>query len=459
MRRRAVITGIGVVTPLGIGIDAFWPRALAGDVAVAATPAHWLTYYKPRSTIWAPLPALDLAAYRIGRIEATQLDRCQVIALSCAWQALESARLDLTLRDAKKNTFAVTGVDPDGVAVFIGTGVGGISTNTATFVHHVGTPVVTRLTDFAASLREGGLDAEALRQVDAIRDGLRLPARFNPFSVSMVMPNAPSAVVGIKFGFHGPNRPGVGACASGTMALGAALRAVQAGAVPLALAGGVDYLGDDWGGVFRGFDMLQTLATCRDDPSTSNRPFDVDRTGFLFAEGGGAVLVVEELEHARRRGAPVIAEVAGYAETFDGHSMMMMEPSATHIERMVRSALDDAGVSPASIDYVNAHGTGTILNDQVECAMLDRVFGAAPLINSTKSLVGHTLGASGAIEAVVTALSLRDQATHASANLETPLADLRFVRSGGPAPMSWALSESFAFGGHNAAVVLKALDA
>ncbi len=459
MRKRAVITGIGLVTPLGHGVGTFWPRALAGQTSVAPIPPHWAQYYQPHSTIWAALPSLDLPAHHIARIEATQFDRCQQIALACTRQALESAGIGISLRDEKKNTFTVTGVDPDTCGVFIGTGVGGISTNSSAIVHHVGVPAASRLEALAGALRAAGSEAQVPQALDDVRAAFRLPPRFNPFGVTMVMPNGPSAAVGIKYGLHGTNRAYVAACATGTMAIGAALNAVQSDAMPIALAGGVDYLADDWGGVFRAFDMLQTLATPREAAAAANRPFDVDRSGFLFAEGGGAVLVVEELEHARRRGAPAIAELVGYAETFDGHSMMMMEPSATHIERMVRAALDNAGIAPAAVDYVNAHGTGTILNDQAECAMLDRVFGSAPVVNSTKSLIGHTLGASGAIEVAVTALSLRDQTTHVCANLVTPLNHLRFVRAGGPLPMTWAISESFAFGGHNAGLVLKALDA
>jgi 3-oxoacyl-[acyl-carrier-protein] synthase II len=165
--------------------------------------------------------------------------------------------------------------------------------------------------------------------------------------------------------------------------------------------------------------------------------------------------VIEELGHALRRGAPVIAELAGYGETFDAHSVMMIEPSGAQMERMIARALADAGVAPGEVDYVNAHGTGTLLNDETEAALLGRVFGDRPLVNSTKSLIGHTIGASGAIEAAVAALSIRDQATHPSANLDRPIGALRYVRKTGPAKIGCALSESFAFGGHNAAIVLK----
>lgn len=456
MRKRAVITGIGVVTPLGNGLDVFWPRALRGETAVGPIPGHWNAYFRPNSTIWAPLPSHDFSDYAISRVEAIQLDRCQQISLACARQALETAGIGVALRDEKKNSFAVSGVDAQRVGVFMGTGVGGMTTTCATIAHHVTLPAASALVELRKRAQADESLAGFAGELDGIRTGLRTPQRFNPFTVSMAMPNGTSAIVGIKYGLHGANSTCACACASGTMAIGFALRAVQSGAMPLALAGGVEYLGDDWGGVFRSFDVIQALVRPGDAPASANRPFDVNRSGFLFAEGGGAVLVIEELEHAVRRSAPVIAELVGFAETFDAHSVMIMEPSGAHIERMVRLALEDAAVAAAAIDYVNAHGTGTILNDQTECAMLDRVFGDGPLVNSTKSLIGHTIGASGAIEAAVTALSLRDQTTHICANLEAPISNLRFVRAPASLPMTWALSESFAFGGHNAALVMKA---
>ncbi len=422
MRKRAVVTGIGVVTPIGVGVAEFWRNALAGATSCAPIPEHWRTYFTPLSTHWAPLPALDFAPFGVSRIEAGQLDRTEQISVACAWQALEAAGIRFQVKDAKKNTFTLSGIDPMNIGVFMGTGIGGVTTIADTLVNHITIPPT---------------------------------ARFNPFAVTMCMPNGNSAIIGIKFGLSGRNATYAGACASGTMAIGYALRAVQSGEMPLALAGGVECLSDNFGGIFRGFDIVKTLALPGDDPSKANRPFDTGRSGFLFSEGGGAVLVIEELEHALRRGATVIAELAGYAETFDAHSVMMMEPSGVHRERMIELALADAGVAPADVDYVNAHGTGTLLNDETESAMLRRFFGEKPCVNSTKSLIGHTIGASGAIEAAVAVLSIRDRTTHACANLETPINGLRYVREPGDFDIGCALTESFAFGGHNAALVLK----
>ena len=169
------------------------------------------------------------------------------------------------------------------------------------------------------------------------------------------------------------------------------------------------------------------------------------------------MLVCEEWEAARRRGARPLAEVAGFAETFDGHSIMMMEPSGRRIADMLTAALDDAGCAATSVDYINAHGTGTLVNDEIESAVIDRLFGGRPLVAATKSLTGHCIGASGGIEAAVTALSLARQETHACGNLEHPIRDLRFAREAGPCRIDTAITQSFAFGGHNAAVVMRSV--
>lgn len=456
MRRRAVITGLGLVTPIGAGVAEFWSRALAGSAACSSIPEAWRRHFEPLSTVWAPLPSRDFSSFDIGRIEASQLDRVEQIALACARQALDGAGISYVQRDAKKNTYALCDVDPLGFGVFVGAGVGGATTLVSTMVAHVCAPAVASLRKLAGRLDDEGA-APAAADVRELSAALQTGWRYDPFGVAKAMPNGSAALIGIKYGLLGRNSTCCAACASGTVAIGQALRAVQSGELALALAGGVEYLGDDWGGLFRGFDTARTLARVApgDDPARANRPFDARRSGFLFSEGGGALLLVEELEHARRRGATPLAEVVGYGETFDAHSVMMMDPSAAQIERMVRQALDDARVAPGEIDYVNTHGTSTLLNDETESAMLCRVFGQGPLVNSTKGLIGHTLGASGAIEAAVTALSIRDRTTHPCLNLEQPIGSLRYVREPGRFPIACALSESFAFGGHNAALVLR----
>jgi 3-oxoacyl-[acyl-carrier-protein] synthase II len=273
-------------------------------------------------------------------------------------------------------------------------------------------------------------------------------------TIAMSMPNGCSAMPGIKYGLTGPNMTIAGACSAGTLAIGHGFKSVVQGECDAALVGGAEYLGDDFGGCFRGFDIAGTLVQNCGDPATANRPFDRDRSGFLLAEGGGAMFVIEEKSRALKRGAPIYAAISGFGQSFDAHSMMAMEPDGRAAERMVRSALDEAGIGPADVGYVNAHGTGTRSNDEIESALIERLFGTKPLVNSTKSLTGHTIGASGAIGAAITALSLFHQATHVSKNIQNPVRDLAFVNSVGHMDIRHALTQSFAFGGHNACLIL-----
>jgi 3-oxoacyl-[acyl-carrier-protein] synthase II len=409
MKRRVVVTGIGVVAPIGADTESFWRACLQGRTQVASIPEQWRRYASYGSEVWAPLPPVDFGRYGISRIERMQLDTATMLALSAARQALDEAGFACAVKDEKKGTFTVENLDAARGGVFMGSGVGGLTSQIAAEANHVFTPLrasLKRLRAMAAEQRSGGGLGEI---ADRMQSTIIMPPRFNPFIVSMTMPNACSASIGIKYGLHGPNTTHCCACAAGTVALGHAFRALRCGEVDMALAGGVEYLADSFGGIFRGFDIAKTLARGSLEPDTLNRPFDTQRSGFLFSEGGAAVLVLETLDAARARGARPIAEIRGYAETFDGHNIMMLDPEAVDIERAVRQALEDAAVGPEDIDYVNAHGTGTVLNDQVEAELIARVFGTGPLVGTTKSLVGHTIGAAGALEAAVTALSIRDQ--------------------------------------------------
>jgi len=434
---RVLITGIGVAAPTAIGTDSFWRSCLDGVAAVAPIPVHWLNYHRPSSTLWAPLPAFDYQQYNISRIEHMQIDTATVLGLCACKQAIDGAGLTARMKDEKKNTFSIDGIESSRCGVFLGTGIAGIASFVQNQAYHCFAPIKQRLGD-------GSVAAPLLR----------MPARFNPFSVSQIMPNAAAASIGIKYSLTGPNTTFANACAAGSIAVGNGFRAIRAGRCSMAIAGGTEYLGDEFGGVFRGFDIAKTLVHDCEDSQKANRPFDAKRSGFLFAEGGAAVLILESHEHAARRGAAPIAEITAFAESFDAHSMMALDPEAGAIKTMIRSALDEAGLAPDQIDYVNAHATGTQLNDEIEARVIDDVFGAKPAINATKSLVGHTIGASGAIEAAVTALSIRDQVTHACKNLDTPVRDLNFVTSSGPREIRAAMKNSFAFGGHNASLVL-----
>jgi 3-oxoacyl-[acyl-carrier-protein] synthase II len=364
-----------------------------------------------------------------------QLDASGMLTIAASSEAIRDAGIGTATADAKKNTFRLEGQDPDRCGVFMGTGVGGITSFVGNLANHVMSPLAGVIADPALLPP--------------------MPPRFNPYAVPSMMPNAVSALLGIRWSLCGPNLTFSQACAAGTVAVGHAFRAIAAGSVDMAICGGAEYLGDPYGGIFRGFDIARTLAAENADAERANRPFDRDRTGFLFAEGGAAVLVCEEAEAARRRGARAYAEIVGYAENFDGYSIMSMDPSGARITEMVAAAVRDAGCVPGDVDYVNAHGTGTAVNDEIESSVIERLFGTTPLVAATKSLTGHCIGASGGIEAAVTALSLAHQTTHACRNLEHPIRDLRFAREAGPCRIATAITQSFAFGGHNAAVVMQ----
>jgi 3-oxoacyl-[acyl-carrier-protein] synthase II len=447
MRRRVAVTGLGVVSSIGNDVEDFWRSCLAGATRVEPIPETWLAYSPFTSRLWSPLAEPDYDAYGIGRIERLQNDRTALIAMVAAFQALQAAGLAREMRDEKRNTFTLPGVEPERAGISLGTGIGGVSSLLGNFLHHALTRPKTALREMRDLLGD---------RLDGLEKQLQAPARDNPFAVAMAMPNTAASALSVKLSLVGPHRTHCAACASGTVAIGQGFRSIASGETDLVLAGGVELLDDPYGSIFHSFDLARTLVR-GEDPERANRPFDRDRSGFLFSQGGGAVLILEELERARKRGAPILAEIAGFAETSDAHNLMVMEAGGTQIARAIDNALADADMKPEEIDYVNAHGTGTQANDEAEAAVLGRIFGARPLVNSTKSLLGHTIGASGALEAVVTVLSLQHQTTHACRNLEEPIADLNFVRRVDSYPLRAALSQSFAFGGHNATVVFREL--
>lgn len=451
MNRRVVITGAGVVSSLGIGVDEFWSQCLKGKSAVAGVPESWQYYAQLHSRVWSPLPDIDPESLGVARAERLQLDPVAMLALGAAREAIGRAGFSLAPAGERSRNFVLSGADSSRIGVFFGTGLGGAITFLQNHTYHLLRKPRAALTAYVEK-RENSGDQEALKDiVEQMAHG----TRFNPFEVSMVMPNAPSAAIGIKYNLTGPNEAYCVACASGTVAVGNAFRAVRDGRVDVAISGGCEYFADEHGHIFRSFDVSGTLVRDYANPETANRPFDEKRSGFLFSQGGAAALVLENLEHAQRRGATIIAELVGFAETFDAHSMMSLAPGGKQIERMIRAALDDADMSPSDVGYINAHGTGTRNNDEIESGVIDRVFGKSVRVNSTKSLLGHTIGASGAFEVLVTALTLRDGMTHVCKNLDTPLLDLNFVRRVDRFDPQIALSQSFAFGGHNAAVVLR----
>ena len=435
MTSRVLVTGAALHTALGRDIDQVWSRMLRGETSVAPIPSHWDGSH--RSRIWSPLPMISPTELGFSRQEAGMLDPVSQLAVDCSIRALAHSGFALTAQHDKRNSIAVAGLCHERCGVFIGTGVGGVR---------------SLLTHHGAHLRDV---ARARHANDPSMMGT-VPddQRFTPFAVPMMMSNAPSAYTGIKLGLHGANVSFGLACAASTVALGHAFRALRCGELDVVIAGGAEYLDDGLGGVFRGFDAARALTRYAGPAEEANRPFDARRAGFLFSVGGACMLVLEREEHARARGANALGEIVGYAETFDAFSLMALAPGGKQVRRAMRMALDDAGIETSQVAYLNSHGTGTESNDPEEAAAILDVLGKRVVVNSTKSLLGHTMGASGAIEALVALLSLRDQRTHPSRGIDEPIAPLNFAITATDINGDYALSESFAFGGHNAVLAL-----
>ncbi|MCX6899341.1 MAG: beta-ketoacyl-[acyl-carrier-protein] synthase family protein [Verrucomicrobia bacterium] len=460
MSRRVVITGLGAFTSIGTTVEEFWRGCLNGSTSVADIPSKWNDFHHYSSRVWSPLPSLRNNSRIVNDIERTKLDTAAVLAMETAAEALHNAGLPPSLVDAKRNAYTLAEVDSARTGVFLGTGVGGLNSLLSNAAHHMLSLQQQRLQELAKLLASPEKNEQGLQIVERIASDILIPFRTNPFVVSMIMPNAVSSNIAIKFGIHGPAQTSCSACSSGTVAIGNAFQALRGGGIDMAIAGGVEYLCDEYGMVFRGFDVAKTLVSQGKQPFSHdqlNRPFDRDRSGFLFSQGGCGIMVLEDLEHARKRNANIICEIAAYSETCDGYNIMMMQPNGQQITRMLTQLLQSAGCAGQDVDYVNAHGTGTLLNDATEAEIIEHLFGKKVLVNSTKSLLGHAIGASGALGALVTALSIRHNTTHACKNLQNPVRDLNFVRSVGNHSIRTAVTQSFAFGGHNAALLLKAV--
>lgn len=433
MKNRAVITATGVISPAGMNTDEFWNSCLQQKDYICPIPENWKHYSSFMSQYWSPLDKYFPGSEWLLKMDLLQLDFCQLMVLDAAYQAITASGISFSIVDSRKRIMRLECINPERAGVFIGTGTGGITSL------------------LSAHLSQLLSTADHLRLSSANQDSSL--KRYNPFTVPMMMVNGSADILGIRLSLHGMNRTVTAACSSGTMAIGEAYRAVAEGRLDFALAGGVEYLHDPSGGIFRGFDIAGTL-TRISDPVSCNCPFDQSRSGFLFCEGGCAILMIESLEHAVKRGAKIIAEIKAYQNAFEAYNLMMMDPAGSHIENLLRSVVNQSGLKVQEIDYINAHGTGTVLNDQIESDVIDRVFGKEVPVNSTKSITGHALGASGALEAVVTALSVYYDRVHGSKNLRNPVRNLNFVKNTSTHRVKNALTESFAFGGHYAALVL-----
>jgi 3-oxoacyl-[acyl-carrier-protein] synthase II len=277
------------------------------------------------------------------------------------------------------------------------------------------------------------------------------PRKFNYFIVSMFMPNTIVSMISTKLSIHGPMRSFNAACASSTVAIGNAYKAIKNNEVDIAIAGGSEYLNDCYGSNFRAFDVMKTIAKSAEKIC----PFDKKRDGFLFSEGGAGILILENLGHAKNRNVSGIAEIIGYAENSDGYNKLAPEPEGKYIAEVLDLAFEESNLRGKDIDYINPNGTGSLQNDSIEAKIIKNKIGSKPYISATKSLTGHVMGASGAIETIVTALSIKDQTSHICKDLTDPIEDLNFVLEPKKIDIYNALKMSNGFGGHNCALVLK----
>lgn len=428
-KETVVITGLGPWTSIGTGVDEFWDGVVRGESGVRRTDGLWAGQQRIRSRVGAPVPDPQPATCNITDREAHLLDPGCKFALAGTALALEDAGLTTRVVDEKKNRLEIEDVDPCRIGVVLGTGIGGLCT----------------------------IELSHRRFIQ--KEPFSGPYRY---SLPMLIPNAVPAQVAIKYGLRGECKAVVTACASGTMAIGDAFRLLRDNELDMIITGGVDKtLSTAEGFGMFGFDLLKTLSTRNDEPERASRPFDIDRDGFVLGEGAG-VLIMEREDHARGRSARIYARVAGYGSTCDAHSMMQLEPNGDEMVRCMELAIDSSDISADDISYINAHGTSTRLNDSQEAAALHRVFGKRihdVLVNSTKAMVGHGIGASGGIEAITTALSLANGLVHRCVNLDTPDpdCDLALPRENLETGLRAALSNSFGFGGHNSTLVLAAV--
>ncbi|HKS05614.1 MAG TPA: beta-ketoacyl-ACP synthase II [Gemmatimonadaceae bacterium] len=408
-RRRVAITGIGAVTPIGLGRDGLWSGVRSARSAVKTCTRFDPTPFRSRCAAQADdfVPGDHLDAKR-----AKRLDRFGQFSVVAAQMALRDAELDLNTEDR------------DRVGAMMGSALGGVA---------------------YAEAQIPKFHAEGLRGVD-------------PALALAVFGGAASCNIAIELGVAGPNSTNAMSCASGTIAVGDAFRQIRDGYADVMFAGGAEAPLAPL--CFGAFALIRAMSARNDDPSTASRPFDAGRDGFVMGEGS-AVLVLEDLARAQARGARIYAEIVGYAVTNDAHHMTAPRPDGRQAARAMKMALDDAAMQPRDIGYVNAHGSSTPLNDPTETLAIKTVFGdAAPKLqlSGTKGYYGHALGASGAFEAAISALALHDEWLPPTVNLSTPdpACDLDYIRGDGRAArVDAVLSNSFGFGGINACLVLR----
>jgi 3-oxoacyl-[acyl-carrier-protein] synthase II len=408
MKRRIVVTGLGTITPLGNDVPTTWEALVAGHNGIG----HITHFDASDMAVRIAAEVKDFDAVAIfGRREARRTDRFALLALEAARQAIADAELEF---DGLKQT----------TGVVIGTGIGGI---------------VSLLKNYDVLKKSG-------------------PRRVSPFMIPMMMPNAAAAAVSIAYGLQGPVMSIASACTTGTHAIGEAAAMIRRGQADLMLCGGSEAALHPLS--VSAFKNMGALSTRNDEPERASRPFDSERDGFIMGEGAG-VLVLETPEHAQQRGARIYAELVGYGSTADASHITAPDESGAGAALAMARALENAGLAPEAVDYINAHGTSTPLNDRMETKAIRQIFGPrADLlpISSTKSMTGHLMGAAGAVEAIACAKTLETGWVHPTINYENPdpECDLNYVpNQAQKLDPRVALSNSFGFGGHNGCLVFR----
>ena len=407
--RRVVVTGIGAVTPIGNNAPSFWQAIRNGKCGIDTVKSFDASNLKTQ--IAGEIKNLEVTDF-IEKKEARKMDKYTQYAMIAAMEAVTDSGLDMEKEDSWR------------VGVVTGTGIGGIQT----------------LESQHQTLLEKG------------------PGRVSPFFIPMMIANMAAAQIAIKYGMRGINENIVTACASSTNAIGDAYRHIQYGTNDVIIAGGAEATVSPL--AFAGFCNMKAMSTRNDDPKHASRPFDAERDGFVLSEGA-AFVVLEELEHAKARGANIICEMVGYGATDDAYHITSPIPGGAGGAKAMELAIKDAGIQPSDVTYINAHGTSTKYNDHFETEAIKSVFGDAAYkvaVSSTKSMTGHMLGAAGVAEAIVCALAIRDGYIPATINYEhpDPDCDLDIVPNvGREQEVRYAMSNSLGFGGHNATIVFK----
>ena len=408
--RRVVVTGLGVVTPLGHEVNTFWQNLIAGQCGIDKITAFDATAFDTQIAgevrNFDPLPAFPSPK------EIRRTDRYSQFGIYAAWSALKDSGLDLT----KENV--------DEIGVFLGSGIGGLATTS----------------DQHKILLERG------------------PGRMSPFTIPMLISNMASGLISMYFNLRGPNFATCSACATANHSIGEAWRTIKAGDAQVMFAGGAEATVIPIG--IGGFCAMKAMSTRNDDPKRASRPFDKDRDGFVMGEGAG-VLVLEELEHAKKRGAQIYCEIAGYGNTADAHHLTAPSPGGEGAARCMKMALRTGGLNLTDVSYINAHGTSTPQGDICETQAIKTTFGehAKKLcVSSTKGATGHMLGAAGAVELAACAMAIKHNIVPPTINLQNPdpECDLDYVpNTARQMPVNAIVNNSFGFGGHNSTIAAK----